>query len=107
MDCLLEAGAYGSHSLTVLSNVGAKVLPLFNKIENLRFHGRSVYTNLPVSGAYRGYGATQGYFACESADRRGGPPGRSGHGGVLQALAHPSRGDLRRCSRPWGRARRE
>jgi len=63
MDCLLEAGAYGTHSLTVLSNVGAKVLPLFNKIENLRFHGRSVYTNLPVSGAYRGYGATQGYFA--------------------------------------------
>ncbi|MBN2553485.1 MAG: molybdopterin-dependent oxidoreductase, partial [Spirochaetales bacterium] len=63
MDCLLEAGAYGAHSLTVLSNVGAKVLPLFNKIENMRFHGRSVYTNLPVSGAYRGYGATQGYFA--------------------------------------------
>jgi len=63
MDCLLEAGAYGTHSLTVLSNVGAKVLPLFNKIDNIRFHGRSVYTNLPVSGAYRGYGATQGYFA--------------------------------------------
>jgi CO/xanthine dehydrogenase Mo-binding subunit len=63
MDCLLEAGAYGTHSLTVLSNVGAKVLPLFNKIENIRFHGRSVYTSLPVSGAYRGYGATQGYFA--------------------------------------------
>jgi CO/xanthine dehydrogenase Mo-binding subunit len=63
MDCLLDAGGYGTHSLTVLSNVGAKVLPLFNKIENIRFHGRSVYTNLPVSGAYRGYGATQGYFA--------------------------------------------
>ena len=63
MDCLLEAGAYGTHSLTVLSNVGSKVLPLFNKIDNIRFHGRSVYTNLPVSGAYRGYGATQGYFA--------------------------------------------
>jgi CO/xanthine dehydrogenase Mo-binding subunit len=63
MDCLLEAGGYGTHSLTVLSNVGAKVLPLFNKIDNISFHGRSVYTNLPVSGAYRGYGATQGYFA--------------------------------------------
>jgi putative selenate reductase molybdopterin-binding subunit len=63
MDCLLEAGAYGTHSLTVLSNVGSKVLPLFNKIDNIRFHGRSVYTNLPVSGAYRGYGATQGFFA--------------------------------------------
>jgi putative selenate reductase molybdopterin-binding subunit len=63
MDCLLDAGAYGTHSLTVLSNVGAKVLPLFNKIENLSFLGRSHYSNLPVSGAYRGYGATQGYFA--------------------------------------------
>ena len=63
MDCLMNAGAYGTHALTVLSNAGAKVLPLFNKIENLRFNGRTVYTNLPVGGAYRGYGATQGYFA--------------------------------------------
>lgn len=63
MDGRLNAGAYGSHALTVLSNVGAKVLPLFNKIEHLRFHGESVYTNLPVGGAFRGYGATQGYFA--------------------------------------------
>ncbi|MEA2077532.1 MAG: molybdopterin cofactor-binding domain-containing protein, partial [Candidatus Marinimicrobia bacterium] len=63
MDSLLNSGAYGSHALTVLSNCGSKVLPLFNKIENLHFIGRSVYTNLPVGGAYRGYGATQGYFA--------------------------------------------
>ena len=32
---------------------------------NIRFIGRSVYTNMPVSGAYRGYGATQGFFAWE------------------------------------------
>jgi len=63
MDALLNSGAYGTHALTVLSNNGAKVLPLFNKIKNLHFLGRSVYTNLPVGGAYRGYGATQGYFA--------------------------------------------
>uniref|UniRef100_A0A7C4YAW6 Aldehyde oxidase n=1 Tax=candidate division WOR-3 bacterium TaxID=2052148 RepID=A0A7C4YAW6_UNCW3 len=63
MDVLMNAGAYGSHSLTVLSNVGSKVLPLFNKIPNILFTGKSVYTNLPVGGAYRGYGATQGYFA--------------------------------------------
>jgi len=65
MDSLLNSGAYGTHALTVLSNCGAKVLPLFNKIENMRFIGRSVYTNLPVGGAYRGYGATQGYFALD------------------------------------------
>ncbi|MDD3965732.1 MAG: molybdopterin cofactor-binding domain-containing protein [Candidatus Neomarinimicrobiota bacterium] len=63
MDSLLNSGAYGSHALTVLSNCGSKVLPLLNKIENMHFLGRSVYTNLPVGGAYRGYGATQGYFA--------------------------------------------
>lgn len=63
LDALMNAGAYGTHALTVLSNTGSKVLPLFNKIENMRFTGKSVYTNLPVGGAYRGYGATQGYFA--------------------------------------------
>lgn len=63
MDALMDTGAYGSHALTVLSNAGAKVLPLFNKVPNIGFTGRSVYTTLPVGGAYRGYGATQGYFA--------------------------------------------
>ncbi len=63
MDVRSNTGAYGTHALTVLSNVGAKVLPLFNRIENLSFTGKAVYTNLPVPGAYRGYGATQGYFA--------------------------------------------
>jgi CO/xanthine dehydrogenase Mo-binding subunit len=63
MEGRLNAGAYGTHALTVLSNVGSKVLPLFNKIEHIRFSGESVYTNLPVGGAFRGYGATQGYFA--------------------------------------------
>ncbi len=63
MDALMNNGAYGSHALTVLSNGGSKVLPLFNKIENIRFIGHTVYTNLPVGGAYRGYGASQTYFA--------------------------------------------
>lgn len=63
MDNLMNTGAYGSHALTVLSNSGSKCLPLFNKIKNIDFRGRSVYTNLPVGGAYRGYGATQAYFA--------------------------------------------
>ncbi len=63
MDALMNAGAYGTHALTVLSNTGSKVLPLFNKIDHLTFTGKSVYTNLPIGGAYRGYGATQGYFA--------------------------------------------
>ena len=64
MYCLSNTGAYGSHGLTVLSNCGSKVLPLY-RCENVRFLGEAVYTNLPVPGAYRGYGATQAAFAME------------------------------------------
>jgi len=67
MEALASAGAYGPHSGTVLYNVGSKSLPLYNKAKHLRFHGKAVYTNLPVAGAYRGYGATQGFFALEVA----------------------------------------
>ena len=63
----------------MLANAGTKALPLFNKVPNVRFTGRAAYTNLPVGGAYRGYGATQGAFAFgEIVDRwpqRGDRPG--------------------------------
>lgn len=62
LDALENSGAYGSHALTVLANAGSKTLPLLNKIENLKFTGKGVYTNLPCGGAYRGYGATEAYF---------------------------------------------
>ena len=61
-----NTGAYGSHALTVVSNCGSKTLPLY-RCPNVSFHGDSVYTNLPVAGAYRGYGATQAAFALEVA----------------------------------------
>ena len=60
----LNTGAYGSHALTVLCNCGAKTLPLYH-CENITFDGDSVYTNLPVGGAYRGYGGTQAAFTLE------------------------------------------
>jgi len=59
---IMNTGAYGSHALTVISNSGSKVLPLW-RCQNVKFWGDTVYTNLPVGGAYRGYGATQAYFA--------------------------------------------
>lgn len=62
MDVLMNTGAYGSHGLTVLCNTGSKTLPLYH-CPNVLFEGKTVYTNLPVAGAYRGYGATQGQFA--------------------------------------------
>jgi CO/xanthine dehydrogenase Mo-binding subunit len=67
MEAYQNTGAYGTHSLTVLSNAGSKTLPLYNKAPHVKFYGKSVYTNMPVGGAYRGYGATQSYFALETA----------------------------------------
>ena len=66
LDCVSNTGAYGSHALTVVCNSGSKILPLY-KAANIHFMGRAVYTNLPVGGAYRGYGATQSSFAIDCA----------------------------------------
>ena len=66
MDCLSNTGAYGSHALTVVCNCGSKMLPLY-RAGSVHFTGTAVYTNLPVGGAYRGYGATQSSFAMECA----------------------------------------
>jgi putative selenate reductase molybdopterin-binding subunit len=65
LDVLMNSGAYGAHALTVACNSGSKVLPLY-PCDNVKFRARTAYTNLPVGGAYRGYGATQAAFAVES-----------------------------------------
>lgn len=62
---LSNTGAYGSHGLTVMSNAGSKSLPLY-RMNAVAFTGDTVYTNLPVPGAYRGYGATQSMFGLET-----------------------------------------
>ncbi|PKL01310.1 MAG: aldehyde oxidase [Tenericutes bacterium HGW-Tenericutes-1] len=69
IDCyvLSDTGAYGEHALTVFMVTGSKVLPLYNKVDSVRFHGHVVYTNHTPAGAFRGYGAIQGNFALESA----------------------------------------
>jgi putative selenate reductase molybdopterin-binding subunit len=66
MNVLSNTGAYGAHALTVASNCGSKVLPLY-PCDNVLFDATIVYTNMPVGGAYRGYGATQAAFAMECA----------------------------------------
>lgn len=65
MRVLANTGAYGTHALTVQSCTGGKTLPLY-RCPNLRFTAEAAYTNLPVAGAFRGYGAPQGFFALES-----------------------------------------
>ncbi|MDY0399865.1 MAG: molybdopterin-dependent oxidoreductase [Bacilli bacterium] len=69
IDChvLSDTGAYGEHALTVFMVAGSKVLPLYNKVDAVRFGGEVVYTNHVSAGAYRGYGAIQGNYALESA----------------------------------------
>ncbi|MBU1071796.1 molybdopterin-dependent oxidoreductase, partial [bacterium] len=67
MAVLSDTGAYGEHALTVFMVAGAKTLPLYNKVEAVRFGGKTVYTNHAPGGAFRGYGAVQGNFALESA----------------------------------------
>jgi len=64
---LSDTGAYGEHAPTTFSLVGLKTLPLYNKTKAVRFSGHVVYTNKMPGGALRGYGATQGIFAVESA----------------------------------------
>jgi putative selenate reductase molybdopterin-binding subunit len=66
LKAIMNSGAYGTHGLTVMCNTGSKVLPLY-RWQTIRFDGSTSYTNLPVGGAYRGYGATQGAFALEVA----------------------------------------
>jgi CO/xanthine dehydrogenase Mo-binding subunit len=61
---LSNTGAYGAHGLTVMSNAGSKTLPLYH-MNAVGFIGDTAYTNLPVGGAYRGYGATQAAFGME------------------------------------------
>jgi len=66
MGVLSNTGAYGEHALTVFMVGGSKTLPLYNKVEAVRFGGKVVYTNTRSAGAFRGYGAVQGNFALES-----------------------------------------
>lgn len=62
-----NTGAYGEHGPTTVGLSGHKSIPLYGKTEAFRFEYDVVYTNKMSSGAYRGYGATQGIFAVESA----------------------------------------
>lgn len=62
---LADTGAYGAHALTVQVNTASKSLALY-RCPHMRFQCDVVYTNKPVPGAFRGYGAPQGFFAMES-----------------------------------------
>ena len=67
VDALSNAGAYGEHGPTTVGLSGTKTISLYGKLKASRFATNVVYTNTMGAGAYRGYGATQGFFAVESA----------------------------------------
>ena len=67
MYTLSNTGAYGEHGPTTVGLSGHKSIPLYGKAKAFRFVSDVVYTNHMSAGAYRGYGATQGLFAVESA----------------------------------------
>jgi len=64
MTVVANTGAYGAHGLTVQTVTGLRGLSTYN-CHNKRFECTVAYTNIPVPGAFRGYGAPQALFALE------------------------------------------
>ncbi len=64
MTVLGNTGAYATHGLTVQTVTGLRGLSTYN-CPNKEFDCKVIYTNIPVPGAYRGYGGPQAIFALE------------------------------------------
>ena len=65
---LSNSGAYGEHGWATVGLTGHKSIPLYTgSLEAFKFDANVVYTNMQPSGAYRGFGATQGQCAVETA----------------------------------------
>jgi len=64
-DAYLDTGAYASYGPAV-GGVLAEASPGSYRIPNTRLRCAVVYTNSPISGAMRGFGAPQAAFATES-----------------------------------------
>jgi putative selenate reductase molybdopterin-binding subunit len=89
LDVLANTGAYGAHALTVQGCTAGKTLPLYKALA-YRFDMKACYTNLPVGGAFRGYGGPQGFLAMEChmdevADLLGMDPTEFRRKNILQA----------------------
>ncbi len=64
LNIVADTGAYGTHGLTVQMVSGFRGLSTY-WLPNARFDCDVVYTNKPVPGAFRGYGAPQALFGLE------------------------------------------
>jgi xanthine dehydrogenase molybdenum-binding subunit len=64
IDVISNTGAYASHGHSVAGAAGAKSRYLYPR-SSIRFHAKTVYTNIPAAGAMRAYGTPQMMFALE------------------------------------------
>lgn len=64
VDIKSDAGAYAGLSSVVLQRMSFSVCGVYN-VENLRVRAKSYATNNVVSGAFRGFGGPQAFFAIE------------------------------------------
>ncbi|MHB1406260.1 MAG: xanthine dehydrogenase molybdenum-binding subunit XdhA [Desulfitobacteriaceae bacterium] len=65
IEAISNTGAYASHGHAIAMSAGTKFRPLY-AFESIKYDPVTVYTNLPVAGAMRGYGVPQIQFALES-----------------------------------------
>lgn len=65
VDALFNAGAYTDISPRLIKNGGYGAVGPY-RIPHVHVDSRAVYTNLPSSGAFRGYGVAQGAWAYET-----------------------------------------
>ncbi len=65
VDSIVNTGAYATHG-TGVTAVLSYTIPGPYQCQNIKVNSDCVYTNNPVSGAFRGYGGVQSIFAIES-----------------------------------------
>ena len=66
MRVVSNTGAYGNHGSETLYHGCGDSVAVY-RCPNKRVDGYAVYTNMPPSGAFRGYGSSQPIFAVESS----------------------------------------
>jgi len=64
MDIFLDSGAYTTLSPVVLARAVLTSFGCYN-LPNVHIHGKAIKTNMPPSGAFRGFGGPQSLYAME------------------------------------------
>lgn len=63
-DIVINAGAYGNYCINIIMGAARSSCGVYN-ISNIRIDAKSVYSNLPINGAYRAYGHPEGHWGAE------------------------------------------